>query len=81
MATRQERPHLECCHIAVPCARCGNVSRHRIRVRVRNHNRNGRVRADLANSRLLRLCKLKGIDNARRASLDPEKPYQSRPSA
>jgi hypothetical protein len=79
MATRQERPHMECCHIAVPCARFGNVSRHRIRVRVRNHNRNGRVRADLANSRLLGLSMLKSINNARHASLDPDKTYQSRP--
>lgn len=51
-----------------------NVSRRRIRVRVRNQNRNGRARADLANNRLLRLSKLKSIDNACHASLDPEKP-------
>ena len=54
----------------------GHFSRHRVRIHDRVRNRNGRVRADLANSKLLRQDMSKSIGNARHGALVSEPPLR-----
>jgi hypothetical protein len=57
----------------------GHFSRHRVRIHDRVRNRNGRVRADLANSRLLRRDMSKNEANARHGALVLEPPFHRNP--